>query len=122
MRAKQQWAGALDIVFLMRCCPSSPFPSLCTTRLQLNSLSDGSAAASNITCLLAPLQQLCALLSRELSTLSASADALDGSRPFLKACLNNLHVLEELLSTEPRSLVMQHSRQPQVGGICSLVP
>lgn len=90
----------------------------CTTapckNLQINGLVEGGTA--NIPAMLQPLQQLCMLLGRELSTIgSANTDAMDGSRPHIKGCLNNLHALEAIMDLEPRHVTVQYSAQAQVG-------
>uniref|UniRef100_A0A7S0RKD5 Uncharacterized protein n=1 Tax=Chlamydomonas leiostraca TaxID=1034604 RepID=A0A7S0RKD5_9CHLO len=79
---------------------------------KIDSLTEGGQAS--IPALLPHLQQLSMVLQRELSTMGGpNQDAMDGSRPHIKACLNHLHTLEELVALEPRDVTVQYSSSPQ---------
>lgn len=95
----------------------SPDP-LCHARTPCSAQIDRLAAEddvrASIPALLPNLQQLALVLQRELSTLGGpNQDAMDGSRPHIKACLTQLHTLEDLVLLEPPNVGVQYSTTPQ---------
>lgn len=73
-----------------------------------------SKQSDSIPELAVTLHQLSQLLQREVSTImSLNTDAMDGSRPHIKACLERLHVLEEVLMLTPPQVTVQYSTSPQ---------
>ncbi|KAJ9528314.1 hypothetical protein QJQ45_014291 [Haematococcus lacustris] len=82
----------------------------------LVNLSDALGADSepgSLAALQGPLRQLCSQLKQEVGSLSSSANALDGSRPHVKAAVEHLHVMTRLVAHEPRKVEVQYHPQPQ---------